>query len=78
VWGLYKIYNIHSWLRLTLQARISYICSTPAGLAERNSCDGLEMKFASPLGGIQQAGAPEIAAKSITPCFYVRLVITSG
>jgi len=27
------------------------------------------MKFASPLGWIQQAGASETAAKSVTPCF---------
>jgi len=27
------------------------------------------MKFASPLGWIQQAGASERAAKSVTPCF---------
>jgi len=36
---------------------------------ERNFCDGLEMKLTSPLDGIQQAGAPEIAAKSVTPFF---------
>jgi len=29
------------------------------------------MKLRSPLGGIQQAGAPETAAKSIAPCFYL-------
>jgi len=27
------------------------------------------MKSTSPSGGIQQAGAPETAAKSFTPCF---------
>jgi len=32
-------------------------------------CDGLEMTFISPLGEIQQIGAPETAAKSSTPCF---------
>jgi len=32
---------------------------------EKNFCDGLEMKFASPSDGIQQAGAPETAAKSV-------------
>jgi len=32
-------------------------------------CDSLEMKFTSPLGGIQQAGASETAATSFTPCF---------
>jgi len=44
------------------------ICST-AELSERNFCDGLEMKLASPLGWIQQAGASETAAKIVTPCF---------
>jgi len=33
-----------------------------------NFCDALEKKFASPSDGIQQAGAPETAAKSVTPC----------
>ena len=27
---------------------------------------------------IQQAGAPEIAPKSVTACFYLRLAIASG
>jgi len=31
----------------------------------KNFCDGLEMKFASPSDEIQQAGAPETAAKSL-------------
>ena len=35
----------------------------------KNFCDGLEMKSASPSAVIQQAGAPETAAKSVTPCF---------
>jgi len=38
-------------------------------LSERNFCDGLEMMLTLPVGGIQQAGAPETAAKSVTPCF---------
>jgi len=38
-------------------------------LSAKNFCDGLEMKFASPLCGIQQAGASETAGKSVTPCF---------
>jgi len=33
-------------------------------LSEGSFYDGLEMTFTSPLGGIQQAGAPETAAKS--------------
>ena len=36
------------------------------------------MTFASQVGGIQQAGAPETAAKSVSPYFYFRLVITSA
>jgi len=36
---------------------------------QRNFCDGIEMKFTSPLGDIQQAGAPETAAIRVTPCF---------
>jgi len=36
------------------------------------------MTFTSPLGGMQQAGAPEPAAKSINYLFYFRLVITSA
>jgi len=38
-------------------------------LSERNFCDDLEMKFTSPSGEIQQAGAPETAAKSDAPYF---------
>jgi len=38
-------------------------------LSEKNFCDGVEMKCASPIGGIQQAGAPETAAKSVAPYF---------
>jgi len=33
-----------------------------ARVIRQEFCDGLEMKFTSPLGGIQQAGAPETAA----------------
>jgi len=64
-------------MALMLQTRMSYICSTPE-LSEWNFYGRLELKFASPLRGIQQAGAPETAAKIITPCFYLRLVITSA
>jgi len=35
------------------------------------------MKRASPLDRIQQAAAPEIAAKSVTPCFLLRLLFTN-
>jgi len=47
-------------------------------LSERNFCDGLEIKLTSPLGGIQQTGAPETAVKSVNPCFYLWLVTRSG
>jgi len=36
------------------------------------------MKRASPLGEMQQAAAPETAAKSVTPCFFLRLLFTNG
>jgi len=39
------------------------------GLTEKNLCDGIEMKFTSSSGDIQQAGGPETPAKSVTPCF---------
>jgi len=42
------------------------------GLTERNFCDGIEMMFTSPLGDVQQAGAPETPAKSVT-CFTFTL-----
>jgi len=38
-------------------------------LSERNFYNDLKMKFTSPSGGIQQAGEPETAAKSVTHCF---------
>jgi len=44
-------------------------------ISERKFCDDLEMKFTSPL---QQTGAPETDAKSLTHCFYFRLVIASA
>jgi len=34
------------------------------------------MKLTSPLGGIQQAGAAEAAAKSVTAWFYLQLVLS--
>jgi len=52
-------------------------CSTPE-ISEMNFCDGLEMKFAPPLGGVQQVGAAQPVAKSVISCLYLRLVITSG
>jgi len=53
------------------------ICSIPE-ILERNFCDGLEMKFAPGLGGMQQVDAVETAAESVIACFYLRLVITSA
>jgi len=43
-------------------------CSTPE-LSKRNLCDGLEIKFTTPSGQIQRAGAPETVEKSVTPHF---------
>jgi len=34
-------------LQLTLQTRISYVCSAP-GLSERNFCEGRDMKLMLP------------------------------
>jgi len=47
-------------------------------LLERNFCNVLAMKLASPLGGMQQAGELETAAKSVNPRFTFQLVITSA
>ena len=52
-------------------------CST-AEVSERNFCGGLEMKLTSSISGIEQARASDTAAKSVNPCFYFRLVITSA
>jgi len=43
--------------------------AAPPELSERDFCDDLEMNFTSPLGGMQQAGAPEAVSKSVIPCF---------
>jgi len=58
--------NLRYWFEatLTLETRVGYICNTHG--YQRGICDGLEMKLTKPLGGIQQAGAPEAAAKSVT------------
>ena len=55
----------------------SYYIPAPE-LSEKNFCDGLEIKLASSLGGIYQAYAPETDVKSVTTCFYLRLMIISG
>jgi len=51
-----------------LQSRAKYAIQM-SELLERNFCDGLEMKFTSPLRGIQQLADLETAAESITPRF---------
>ena len=51
-------------------------CSKPE-ISERNFCGGLEMNFTSSISGIEQARASDAAAKSVSPCFCFRLVITS-
>jgi len=65
---------------LTLQTKISRcILQHARVITERTFCDGLEVKLTSSLGtGVQQAGAPETAVKSVTPCFYLELVSTRG
>jgi len=50
------------------KGKMHSICSTPE-LSKRNFCDGLEIKFTSPLGQIQQAGASETVEKRVIPCF---------
>jgi len=36
------------------------------------------MKFTSPLGGMQQGGAPQASAENVTPWFCLRFMITSA
>jgi len=55
--------------RLMLQSRAKYTVFVACQSYQRNFCDGLEIKFTSPLGVIQQDGASETAAKSVSPCF---------
>jgi len=63
---LYK--NLRCSFKATADAavkgKIYSIFSMPE-LSAKTFCDGLEMKFASPSDGIQEAGAPETAAKSV-------------
>ena len=56
-------------LWLMLQSRAKYTVFIACQSYQTNFCDGLEMKLTPPLDGIQQAGATETAAKSVTPCF---------
>jgi len=63
---LYK--NLRCSFQATADAAVKdKICSifNMPEFSAKNFCDGLEMKFASPSDGIQQAGAPETAAKSV-------------
>jgi len=59
------------------KGKLYSICSTPE-TSETNFCDGLQMNFTSPLRGIQQAGAPETAAKSLSPFSYLPLMTVSA
>jgi len=52
-----------------LQTRIRYTVFVALKTIRGKIFDGLEIKFILPLGEIQQAGAPETAAKSVSPCF---------
>jgi len=62
---LYKYKNLRYWFKTTLT-----LLSAEKG---KLNCDDREMKLTSALGGIQHAGAPETAVKSIIPCLYMRL-----
>jgi len=77
----YKNKNLRCSFKATANAavkdKIYCFCSMPE-LSERNFCDGFEIKFTSLLSVIQQAGAPETAAKSVNSLIYFRLVITSA
>jgi len=49
-----KIYDVHLRLRLILQTRVTYAVFVARQGYQRSFCDGLEMKFTSTLGWIQQ------------------------
>jgi len=51
------------------KGKVYSFCST-AEISDINFCDGLEIKFTSPLCRIQYTGVPETVAKSGAPCFY--------
>ena len=52
-----------------LQTRTKYTVFVARQSYQKKFFDWLEIKFTSSLGEIQQAGAPETVAKSVTPCF---------
>jgi len=52
-----------------LQTRTKYTVFVARQSYQKKFFDWLEIKFTSPLGAIQQAGAPETAAKSVTLFF---------
>ena len=59
------------WFEATAGAAVKgevYSICSMLELSDWNFYDGLEMKFTSPLGGIQQAGAPKTNEKSVAPC----------
>jgi len=47
-----------------VKGTIYSICSMPR-LLERNFCDGLNMAFTSPLGGVKQAGSQKQLRKAV-------------
>ena len=51
-----------------LQMTVSYTVFVARQIYRRGICDGLEIQFTSPLGGIQEPGAPETSAKSVALC----------
>ena len=57
----------------SVKEKIYSIFSMPE-FSAKNFCDGLEMKFASASDGIQLAGAPETAAKSVRLILVLLLV----
>jgi len=77
-----KISNIYQF-HIKLRAKADIVTrdtfmSSSSELSKKIFCGGHEIKLSSPFCGIQQAGASETAMKSVTSCFYLRLVITSG
>ena len=64
--------NVRCVVSLTLETRIGYNCNTHC--YQREICDGLEIKLTWPLSWIQQAGAPNAAAKSLTPIVLLAVI----
>jgi len=66
---LLAFYAGRKLVRPARRCRVIYSIFSMPVFSANNFCNCLEMKFASPSAGIPQAGAPETAAKSVTPCF---------